>query len=254
MLFRFLDRLSSVPMIVRAVAALVLTCALTCGVASAASPKQRPQAPKSPEEPMTFYVVKGASDACGRGCDTWIEAEGKVEADTAARLKEISGSPSRSQPADLLRLAGRQSRPGHRDGEHASRQVRPLPGWGEPRCGNVALRRRTATSASSSSNPAANSTAISSPAVRSAPRPVLMFLMGAAVHEVAPDAILAIHSPKVILNFPRRPAGGLRDRRRRTSAVASVPIASPRPTSPKWGSTPDCSPSPGPSSSKTFTS
>ena len=74
-------------MIVRAVAALVLTCALTCGGASAVSLKQRPQAPKSPEEPMTFYVVKGAPDACGRGCDTWIEAEGKVESDTAARLK-----------------------------------------------------------------------------------------------------------------------------------------------------------------------
>ena len=36
---------------------------------------------------MTFYVVKGAPDACGRGCGIWIEAEGKVEADTAARLK-----------------------------------------------------------------------------------------------------------------------------------------------------------------------
>ena len=36
---------------------------------------------------MTFYVVKGAPEACGRGCDTWIEAEGKVEADTTARLR-----------------------------------------------------------------------------------------------------------------------------------------------------------------------
>src|ERR1700733_781404 len=74
-------------MIVRAVFALVLTCALTCAGASAVSLRQRPQVPKSPEEPMTFYVVKGAPDACGRDCDTWIGAEGKVESDTAARLK-----------------------------------------------------------------------------------------------------------------------------------------------------------------------
>ncbi len=51
-------------MIVRAVAALVLTCALTCSAASAVSSKRRPQVPKSPEEPMSFYVVKGAPDAC----------------------------------------------------------------------------------------------------------------------------------------------------------------------------------------------
>src|ERR1700723_2828070 len=67
--------------------ALVVTCVLSCGVASAASPKQRPQAPQSPEEPMTFYVVKGAPGACGHDCDTWIEAEGKVESNTAARFK-----------------------------------------------------------------------------------------------------------------------------------------------------------------------
>ena len=27
---------------------------------------------------MMFYVVKGAPDACGRGCDSWIAVEGQV--------------------------------------------------------------------------------------------------------------------------------------------------------------------------------
>jgi hypothetical protein len=38
---------------------------------------------------MTFYIVKGAPDACGSGRDGWIEAEGKIEGGTAARFKAI---------------------------------------------------------------------------------------------------------------------------------------------------------------------
>src|SRR5579872_4820470 len=68
------------------VATLILTCVLTCGTASAAPSHRRPAAPTR-HEPMTFYVVKGALDACGRGCDSWIEAEGQIVSGTAARLK-----------------------------------------------------------------------------------------------------------------------------------------------------------------------
>src|SRR5579864_7955897 len=68
------------------VAALILTCVLTCGTASAAPSHRRPAAPVR-HEPMTFYVVKGALDACGRGCDSWIAAEGQIVSGTAARLK-----------------------------------------------------------------------------------------------------------------------------------------------------------------------
>src|SRR5689334_14029468 len=74
-------------MIARVFAATVLICALTFGAVSASLPKRRVEAPKPREEPMTVYVDKGAGDACGPDCDTWIEAEGKVESDTAKRLK-----------------------------------------------------------------------------------------------------------------------------------------------------------------------
>src|ERR1700758_4816884 len=68
-------------------ACLVAAVVLSCGAAWAAIPDRRPVAPPPRPEPMTFYVVKGASDACGRGCDSWIEAEGKIEGGTAARFK-----------------------------------------------------------------------------------------------------------------------------------------------------------------------
>jgi hypothetical protein len=38
---------------------------------------------------MVFYVVKGAPDACGPGCDTWIAAEGKIDVAAAARLRQV---------------------------------------------------------------------------------------------------------------------------------------------------------------------
>jgi len=42
-----------------------------------------------PEPPMQFYVVKGAPDACGRGCDSWIAIEGKIDSTAAARFRKF---------------------------------------------------------------------------------------------------------------------------------------------------------------------
>ena len=39
--------------------------------------------------PMVFYVVKGAPDACGRGCDSWIAVEGQVDAGAAPRFRKF---------------------------------------------------------------------------------------------------------------------------------------------------------------------
>ena len=38
---------------------------------------------------MQFYVVKGAPDACGRGCDSWIAIEGKIDFGAAARFRRF---------------------------------------------------------------------------------------------------------------------------------------------------------------------
>src|SRR4051812_44535291 len=33
--------------------------------------------------PVTFYVAKGAPDACGPGCDRWIAVDGQINGDAA---------------------------------------------------------------------------------------------------------------------------------------------------------------------------
>jgi hypothetical protein len=187
-------------MIVRAVAALVLTCALACGVASAASPKQRPQAPKSPEQSMTFYVVKGASDACGRDCDTWIEAEGKIEADTAARLKKfLDHFRDRNLPIYFASPGGNLDQAiaignmlhGRSTVARVGRTTVRECGF-EAQDGEVCVKLKQ-------SGRELHGDLFTSGAICASACPYA--LMGAAVHEVAPDAILAVHSPKVILNF-----------------------------------------------------
>src|SRR5439155_10244725 len=62
---------------------------LAGGSASAAVPKARATPPKAVTPPMQFYVVKGAPDACGRGCDSWIAIEGKIDSNAAARFRKF---------------------------------------------------------------------------------------------------------------------------------------------------------------------
>ena len=55
----------------------------------AATPKARPKPVAAATPPMAFYVVKGAADACGRGCDSWIAVEGQVDSAAAPRFRKF---------------------------------------------------------------------------------------------------------------------------------------------------------------------
>src|SRR4029077_6825298 len=81
-------------------ALLVLFALATAGAAgAAAAPAQH--APPSPEKeaierhlkvlnaPMTFFVAKGADNACGPGCSEWIAAEGTIDTGSASRLRTV---------------------------------------------------------------------------------------------------------------------------------------------------------------------
>jgi hypothetical protein len=50
---------------------------------------------------MAFYVAKGAPDACGRGCDTWIAVEGKIDGEAASRFRKFLFQTDRDWPATL---------------------------------------------------------------------------------------------------------------------------------------------------------
>jgi len=150
--------------------------------------------------PISFALVKGSADACGAGCDSWIAAEGKIDGSAAARfrkfMKQIGdrklpiyfnspggnleqalamGNFLREKKAAVrigrttLRECGFEAQ----DGEACTR----LKQSGRELHGEVWTRGATCNSAC----------------------PYL--ILGAPVREIAPDATLAVHSPRVILNF-----------------------------------------------------
>src|ERR1700743_1308842 len=67
----------------------LVACLLSAGGPTFAAGDTVPAPAKIAAAPMVFYLVKGAAAACGRGCGSWIEAEGKIESDTAARFRKF---------------------------------------------------------------------------------------------------------------------------------------------------------------------
>ena len=39
--------------------------------------------------PIDFFVARGGPNACGPGCDSWIAAEGYIDADAAPHLRRL---------------------------------------------------------------------------------------------------------------------------------------------------------------------
>ena len=69
------------------VAAIVLACGSNQGLSEPFS--GRPAPGLDAVAPMAFYVVKGAPDACGLGCDRWIAVEGQADSKRHRVFQEI---------------------------------------------------------------------------------------------------------------------------------------------------------------------
>lgn len=149
---------------------------------------------------MTFYVVKGGPDACGRDCDTWIEAEGKVESNTAARLKTfLDRLRDRHLPIYFASPGGNLDQAiAMGNLLHARSAVARVGRTTVRECGFEAQDSEVCVKLKQSGREL-HGDLFTGGAICASACPYA--LMGAAVHEVAPDAILAVHSPKVVLDF-----------------------------------------------------
>jgi hypothetical protein len=154
----------------------------------------------APGAPMTFYVVKGAADSCGPGCDSWIAVEGKIDSGAAGRFKKfLSQRRDRNLPIYF-------SSPGGNLDQALS-------------MGNMLRERPTVTRVgrtvvSECGFEAQDSEAcirlkqlgrelhgelITRGALCASACPYLM--LGAATREIAPDASLGVHTPRVVVSF-----------------------------------------------------
>jgi hypothetical protein len=169
---------------------------------AAAAPRPSPATSFGP--PVMFYVAKGASDSCGRGCDRWIAVEGQINGDAAGRFKAFIKQHVKdrhlpmyfSSPGGNLEQAifiGNMLREMSATARVARTIVKD--------CGFEAQTSDVCLKLKRSGRELAGELTTRSAQCNSA-CPYLM--LGAPTREVAPDAILGVHSPKVVL----RASGG----------------------------------------------
>src|ERR1700682_1715127 len=178
---------------------LVVALALICGPASAA-PGVRSAPGELPAPPMVVYVVKGAPDACGRGCDSWIAAEGQIDAAAAPRFRNFLtrvrartlpiyfSSPGGNLDQALAMGAMLRERPVV---ARVARTVVKECGF-EAQNGDACLKLKQ-------SGRELHGDLWTRGAMCSSACPYL--ILGAATREIAPDTVLAVHSPKVVVHF-----------------------------------------------------
>ncbi len=164
--------------------------------------------------PIAFALVKGSSDACGHGCDSWIAAEGKIDGGAAARfrkfMKQIGerrlpiyfNSPGGNlQQALAIGDMLRERKAAVRVGRTTLRECGFEPQEGEA-CTKLKLSGRELHGEVWTRGAMCNSAC-----------PYM--LLGAPTRDIAADATLAVHSPRVILNF----TGGVPTREMRAQAM-----------------------------------
>jgi hypothetical protein len=149
---------------------------------------------------MQFYVVKGASDACGPGCDRWIAIEGKIDSSAAARFRKfLARVHGRNLPLYLHSPGGNVEQALAMGGilrekpvvARVGRTVVTECGF-EAQDGDACLKLKQ-------SGRELHGDISTRGAFCGSACPYL--ILGAATREVAADAALAVHSAKVTVSF-----------------------------------------------------
>lgn len=164
--------------------------------------------------PISFALVKGVPGACGPGCDGWIAAEGKIDNSAAARfrkfMKQIGdrklpiyfNSPGGNlEQALAIGNMLREKKAAVRVGRTTLRECGFEPQEGEA-CTKLKQSGRELHGEVWTRGAMCNSAC-----------PYL--ILGAPSRDIAPDVTLAVHSPRVILNF----TGGVPTREMRAQAL-----------------------------------
>lgn len=148
-----------------------------------------------------FYVAHGAADSCGRGCDRWIAVEGQINADAAIRFKQFITRHLKDRQLPIyLSSPGGNLEQGIFIG-NMLREMSAVARVGRTivsDCGFEAQGSELCLKLKRSGRELAANLSTRGAQCHSA-CPYLM--LGAARREVAPDAILGVHSPKIVLRY-----------------------------------------------------
>jgi hypothetical protein len=161
---------------------------------------ERSSPAKASAPPMAFYVVKGAADSCGQGCDSWIAAEGQIDAGAASRFRKLLRQLGDRHPPIYFYSPGGNLEQALAMGAmlrekpviaRVGRTVVTECGF-EAQDSEVCIRLKQ-------SGRELHGDLWTRGAMCNSACPYL--ILGAANREIAPDAMLAVHSPRVVVNF-----------------------------------------------------
>lgn len=174
---------------------------LLLGAPAFAAPSVVRRAPAAtPPPPMAFYVVKGAPDSCGRGCDSWIAVEGQVDGAAASRFKKfLQRIGNRNLPIYLASPGGNLDQALAMGAMLRERRATARVGRTVVSdCGFEAQDSAACVKLKQSGRVLHGDLFTKGTNCNSA-CPYL--LLGATNREVAPDALLAVHSAKIVVHF-----------------------------------------------------
>jgi hypothetical protein len=180
--------------------AVLVASLLLAGGPSFAAVRTLPAPAKMAVAPIVFYLVKGAPDSCGHGCDSWIEAEGQIDSGAAARFRKfLARVKGRDLPIYFFSPGGNLEQAlamGAMLRERSAtagvaRTVLQECGF-EAQDSEVCLKLKQ-------SGREFHGDLETRGAICNSACPYL--ILGATTREIAPDTTLAVHSPKVILQF-----------------------------------------------------
>jgi hypothetical protein len=148
---------------------------------------------------LIICSAKGAPNSCGPGCDRWIAIEGTIDAAAAARVERFFRERKDTQrpiyfhsPGGEMRQAlaiGRLLRGRKAIGRVGRTVVDACPGSQTDDACSLIKTARDEVAASITTRDATCSSSCS------------YLLFGAVTREVVPDAVMAVHSPKVVMEF-----------------------------------------------------
>jgi hypothetical protein len=214
--------------ILAAVFVLVCGSAMAQSVTRPARPAPaRPAARPIQAHPVVFYVAKGAPDACGRGCDTWIGIEGQIDTGAAARFRKFF-KPLRDRNLPIyITSPGGNLEQALAMGTflHAKPAVVRVARTVARECGFEAQDSDVCIKLKQSGREITSDLWTRNAICNSA---CPYFLLGASTREIAPDTSLGVHSAKVITQFlgvvptaEMLAAANLRGRERSNGLLAS---------------------------------
>jgi hypothetical protein len=212
-----------------AVAMLILILILTpaSGTAAFAGSPQSPSRSIVDGPPMAFYVAKGAPDACGRGCDTWIAVEGIIDDEAAGRFRKFLLQVDRdsratlplyfSSPGGNLEQAlamGRMLRQRPRVARVARTVVRECDAQSQSddACLKIKQSGRTLDADLSTRNSFCYSACV-------------YLILGATARQIEPATVIGVHSSKTMERHPHLSERALAEAQRRGAIRADRLVA-----------------------------